>query len=142
MDLCYTPARRLARLIRRRELSAREVVLAFIERIERMNPKLNAIVTFLPEQALAQARALDRRKPHPGLLAGLPIAIKDVIATKGVRTTFGSLVHKDHVPGEDHLLAERLKAAERPYLDLGLKVQEGRVVLQLRNTGRTMAPEW
>ena len=111
-EVCFTPARTLARLVRARKLSATEVVRAFIAQIERVNPKVNAIVTFLPEQALAAAKSLDRKKrTFAGPLAGLPIAIKDVIATKGVRTTWGSLVYKDHVPAEDHLLAERLKAA-------------------------------
>jgi amidase len=110
-EVCFTPARTLARRVRARKLSATEVVRAFIAQIERVNPKVNAIVTFLPEQALAAAKAFDRKKPKNLPLGGLPIAIKDVIATKGVRTTWGSLVYKDHVPAEDHLLAERLKAA-------------------------------
>ena len=110
-EICFTPARTLARLIQARKLSATEVVRAFIAQIERVNPKVNAIVTFLPEQALASAKSLDRKKTFAGPLAGLPLAIKDVIATKGVRTTWGSLVYKDHVPAEDHILAERLKAA-------------------------------
>jgi amidase len=109
-EICFTPARVLARRIRTRQLSATEVVKAFIAQIERVNPKVNAIVTFLPEQALRQAKAFDRRKPQGGF-GGLPIAIKDVIATKGVRTTWGSLVYKDHVPEQDHIMAERLKAA-------------------------------
>ena len=93
-------------------MSAAEVVRAFITRIERINPKVNAIVTFLPEQALQAAKVLDRKRNNfTGPFAGLPIAIKDVIATKGVRTTWGSLVYKDHIPAEDHILAERLKAA-------------------------------
>ena len=109
-DICFTAARTLARLIQARKLSATEVVRAFIAQIERVNPKVNAIVTFVPEQALKQAREFDKkRKRQP--LGGLPIAMKDVIATKGVRTTWGSLVYKDHVPAEDHILAERLKAA-------------------------------
>jgi amidase len=110
MDLCFTPAVRLARMLRLRKVSASELVKAFIARIERVNPKVNAIVTFLPEQALKAAKAFDRKRPQ-GLLGGLPIAIKDVIATKGVRTTWGSPIYRDHVPAEDHLLAERLKAA-------------------------------
>jgi amidase len=97
--------------MRARKLSATEVVHAFITHIERINPKVNAIVTFLPEQALQAAKVLDRKKNFAGPFAGLPIAIKDVIATKGVRTTWGSLVYKDHVPAEDHILAERLKSA-------------------------------
>jgi amidase len=109
-EICFTPARKLARLIRARKLSATEVMRAFIAQIERINPQVNAIVTFLPEQALKQARAFDK-KPTKLPFAGLPIAMKDLIATKGVRTTWGSLVHKDHVPAEDHIMAERLKAA-------------------------------
>jgi amidase len=97
-------------MIRSGDISALELMRAFIAQIERVNPQVNAIVTFLPEQALKQAKAFNRRK-SPGLLAGLPLAMKDVIATKGVRTTWGSLVHKDFVPKEDNVLAERLKAA-------------------------------
>jgi amidase len=110
-DICFTPARTLARLLRARKISATEVMRAFIAQIERVNPKVNAIVTFLPEEGLKAAKALDRSKKFDGPFAGLPIAIKDVIATKGVRTTWGSLVHKDHVPAEDHIMAERIKAA-------------------------------
>ena len=92
-EICFTPARKLARLIRARKLSATEVVRAFIAQIERLNPKVNAIVTYLPEQALQQAKAFDKKKPKNLPFGGLPIAIKDVIPTKGVRTTWGSLVH-------------------------------------------------
>ena len=111
LDVCFTPARSLARLIAARKISASEVVRAFIAQIERVNPKVNAIVTFLPEDALKAAKTFDRKKPKNLPFGGLPIAIKDVIATKGVRTTWGSLVYKDHVPTEDHIMAERLKAA-------------------------------
>ena len=110
MDLCYASAKQLARLIRARKVSATEVMRAFIAQIERVNPKVNAIVTFLPEQALKEAKALDRRKSY-GPLAGLPIAYKDLVPTKGIRTTFGSLIYKDNVPAEDALIVERLKAA-------------------------------
>ncbi len=111
MDLCFASARKLARLIRTRKLSAAEVMRAFIAQIERVNPRVNAIVTFLPEEALKQAKALDRTQASPGSLAGLPIAYKDLVSTKGVRTTFGSLVYKDNVPAEDALIVARLKAA-------------------------------
>src|SRR3954451_16554958 len=84
---------------------------ALIARIERVNPKVNAIVTFLPEQALKAAKALDRQKGPAARVAGLPIAYKDNIQTKGIRTTFGSPIYKDHVPNENHLLVERLSAA-------------------------------
>jgi len=111
MDIPFTSARRLARLLRGRELSAAEVMRAFIAQVERANPKVNAIVTFLPEQALNEAKALDRKKGPRPPLAGLPIAYKDLVETKGIRTTKGSLVYKDNVPSEDALLVERLKAA-------------------------------
>jgi amidase len=111
MDIPFTPARQLARLIHARKVSVAEVMQAFIAQIERANPKVNAIVTFLPEQALKEAQALDRKKGVKPLLAGLPIAYKDLVPTKGIRTTMGSLVYKENVPGEDALLVERLHAA-------------------------------
>jgi amidase len=110
-ELCFLPARQLARLIKARKVSVAEVMRAFIAQIERANPKVNAIVTFLPEQALKEAKALDRRKGPKPLLAGLPIAYKDLVDTRGIRTTRGSLVYKDFVPAQDALLVERLKAA-------------------------------
>jgi amidase len=110
-ELVFLPAKKLARLIRARKLSATEVMKAFIVQVERVNPKVNAIVTFVPEQALKEAKALDRRKGPRPLLAGLPIAYKDLLVTKGVRTTFGSPIYADNVPSEDHVLVERLKAA-------------------------------
>jgi amidase len=110
-ELCFTPAKRLVRLIRARKLSATEVMSAFIAQIERVNPRVNAVVTFLPEQALKEAKALDRKKGPKPPLAGLPIAYKDLVETKGIRTTRGSLAYKDLVPEQDALLVERLKAA-------------------------------
>jgi len=111
LELCFTSARKLARMIRTRKVSATEVVRAFIARIEEVNPKVNAIVTFLPEQALKRAKALDRKGAVAGPLAGLPIAHKDIVPTKGIRTTFGSPIYKDHVPEVDHVIVERLRDA-------------------------------
>jgi amidase len=110
-ELCFKPARQLALLLKKGRISATELMRAFIARIERVNPKVNAIVTFLPEQALKAAKALDRTKSLNAPLAGLPIAYKDNVQTRGVRTTFGSPIYKDHVPNEDHLIVERLSAA-------------------------------
>ena len=116
-DLVFQSAKKLARLIRTRKLSAVEVMRAHIAQIERVNPKVNAIVTFLPEAALKEAKKLDaklaRAKTAAGIgpLAGLPIAYKDMISTKGIRTTFGSPIYKDNVPDADHLLVERLRGA-------------------------------
>ena len=108
-DLVFTPATRLARMLRARRVSATEVVQAFIAQIERVNPSVNAIVTFLPEQALAAAKKIDRQKTKP-LYGGLPIAYKDLVATKGIRTTYGSLAFENHVPKEDAAIVERLSA--------------------------------
>jgi amidase len=113
-EICFLTATEIARLIRTKELSAIEVMEAHLAQIERVNPKVNAIVTFLPEQALEQARAADMalgKGEDVGLLHGLPIAHKDLTLTKGIRTTFGSLAFKDFVPQEDGLIVERLKKA-------------------------------
>jgi amidase len=113
-EICYLTATELARLIRAKELSAIEVMEAHLAQIERVNLKVNAIVTFLPEQALEQARAADKalaQGEDVGSLHGLPVAHKDLILTKGIRTTFGSLVFKDFIPQEDSLIVERLKKA-------------------------------
>src|SRR5690606_28939823 len=91
--------------------STTEVMRAFLARIEAVNPKVNAIVTLLPEQALEKARELDRKGNFDGPLAGLPIAHKDIVATRGVRTTYGSPIYADHVPTRDHVIVERLRDA-------------------------------
>jgi len=110
-DIVFQPATKLAALLKARKLSATEVTRAFIARIEAVNPKINAIVTFVPERALAAAKALDRRRDEPGPLYGLPIAHKDLVPTKGVRTTYGSLVYENEIPRENHAVVDRLAAA-------------------------------
>jgi amidase len=113
-EICFMTATELARRIRTRELSAREVMNAHLTQIERVNPKVNAIVTFLPEQAMEGATAADEalaRGDDVGQLHGLPIAHKDLVPTKGIRTTFGSPIYKDFVPDQDGLIVERLKRA-------------------------------
>ena len=77
-------------MIRERQVSCREVLAAHLERIERVNPKVNAICTLLAEQALSQAIGADdalARGVEPGPLYGLPIAVKDLAETRGIRTT-------------------------------------------------------
>lgn len=113
-ELCFLPATELARLIRVREVTAREVMEAHLGQIERLNPSLNAIVTLLPDEALAAATRADeqlRRGKTGGVLHGLPIAHKDLTPTKGIRTTFGSPILEHYVPQEDALVIERLRAA-------------------------------
>ena len=112
--ICFSSAVELAARIRRRELSAREVMAAFLTQIERVNPQVNAIPTLLPERAEAGAEAADRALAAgeaTGPLHGLPIAIKDLVATRGIRTTFGSPIYADHVPDQDEIIVERLRAA-------------------------------
>jgi len=104
----------LARQIRARELSAREVVSAFLARIDAINPKVNAIVTLVAERAMDAARAADERLAHGeavGPLHGLPIAHKDLQPTAGIRTTFGSPIFRDYIPSEDSPLVAQLKRA-------------------------------
>ena len=113
-EICFLPAHEIVRQIRARELSAVEVMDAHIAQIERVNPAVNAIVTFLPDLARAGARAVDAtlaRGDDPGPLAGLPVVHKDLAVTKGIRTTFGSPIYKDFVPDVDTILIERLKKA-------------------------------
>jgi amidase len=113
-DLCFLTAVELADRIRRRDLSVTDVVRAHLEQIERVNPTMNAIVTLTAERALADAKAKDAelaRGAAVGPLFGLPVAHKDLVPTKGIRTTFGSPIYRDHVPGEDALIIERLRAA-------------------------------
>jgi amidase len=113
-ELYWRTARQLARAIRDRELSAREVVTAHLERIAQVNPRLNAIITLDAERALAEADAADAHQAAGGPLGplhGLPIAIKDLEDTAGMRTTYGSRLFADHVPASDALMVARLRAA-------------------------------
>lgn len=113
-EICTLSAVELTRLIRAKELSARDVVGAHLTQIERVNPGVNAIVTLVAEQAMERARVADEDVAHGreiGPLHGLPIAHKDLQPTKGIRTTFGSPIYKDFVPSEDSLIVERLRNA-------------------------------
>jgi amidase len=110
-ELCFMPARKLAAMIRTGKVSAHEVVQSFVGQTERLNGQVNAIVTFLPEEALKKAKSLDRKGARRGPLAGLPIAYKDLVPTRGIRTTLGSPIYGANVPAEDHALVERLSAA-------------------------------
>jgi amidase len=114
-ELCFMGATELANLIRRRELSAREIMAAHLEQIGRLNPRLNAIVAKLDdEQCLALADAADRRAASGASLPplhGLPIAFKDLQAAVGFPQTRGSLAFKDSMPTDDSILVERLRNA-------------------------------
>jgi amidase len=113
-ELCFLEATELARRIRTKDVSCVEVMEAHLSQIERVNPQVNAIVTLLPDRALQGARAADAalaRGEPLGPLHGLPIAHKDLVPTKGIRTTYGSPIYQDHVPDEDALIVQRLKQA-------------------------------
>jgi amidase len=118
----------MAELMRQKKLSSREVMHAHLKQIERVNPKVNAIVTLVPEEKLmAQALAADEaitKGNWLGPLHGMPIGVKDLNPTKGIRTTYGSPLHKDDVPDFDCLVVEREKKA-------------GAIVV-----GKTNVPEW
>lgn len=113
-DLCFLNATELAAGIRQREYSSVEVTEAHIAQIERVNPAVNAVVTFLPEQAIEQAKAADKALANGkavGPLHGLPMLHKDTIDTAGIRTTYGSPIYRQHVPLQSHLLVQRLHRA-------------------------------
>jgi amidase len=126
-DLCLHTAIELASLLRRKEVSAREVIAAHIARIETYDPAVNAVVTRTFEQATAKAAHADEELASgrlTGLLHGLPVAHKDLAETKGVRTTFGSPLFADNIPDRDALVVGRMAA-------------EGAISL-----GKTNVPEW
>jgi aspartyl-tRNA(Asn)/glutamyl-tRNA(Gln) amidotransferase subunit A len=113
-DLCYTPATEIARLVRTKALSPVEVTRAVLERIERVNPSLNAYCTITGDLALDTARAAERAvmQGDPlGPLHGVPYSVKDLNFTKGVRTMGGSFIFEQRVPDTDAPLVRRLKAA-------------------------------
>ena len=104
----------LAARIRRKQVSAREVMAAHLARIERVNPKINAIVTLVAERAMADAAQADEQQARGaplGPLHGLPVAHKDLVDTAGIRTTRGSPFYRDNVPTHDALIVTRIRAA-------------------------------
>ncbi|HTW64520.1 MAG TPA: amidase [Bryobacteraceae bacterium] len=113
-DICFLTATEMADLIRRKKLSARETLEAHLKQIERVNPKVNAIVTLVADQAREKALKADEAQAHGatlGPLHGLPIAHKDLVETAGIRTTFGSRIFKDYIPTHDAILVERIRNA-------------------------------
>lgn len=114
-DLCLKTGTELRDLINARQVSPVEVVTALLERIEAVNPAVNCFVTVNGDQALeaaeAATQAIARGDDNLGPLHGLPVVVKDLTPTAGVRTTFGSTRYADHIPTEDGLIWARLKAA-------------------------------
>lgn len=126
-ELCELTAVELAAQIRRKEVSAQDVMAAHLARIERVNPGINAIVTLVADRAMADAKKADEWQANGGALGplhGLPMAHKDLVNTAGIRTTYGSPLYRDNVPTADALIVKRVRAA-------------GAITL-----GKTNTPEW
>jgi amidase len=114
-DICFMNAVDMAALLRNKKLSAREVMQAHLKQIEEVNAKVNAIITLVPgDELMAQALAADESIAKgiiTGVLHGLPIGVKDLHDTKGLRTTYGSPMWKDYIPTQDAFIVEREKKA-------------------------------
>jgi amidase len=113
-ELCQLTAVELAALLRKKSVSAREVMSAHLAQIERVNPTVNAIVTLAAEHAMKQAALADEtisRNGEVGALHGLPVVHKDLVDTAGIRTTFGSPFFRDHVPKADAEFVVRTSSA-------------------------------
>ena len=126
-ELCAKTAVELRNLIDEKKISAVELLDVHLEQIALTNPSLNAIVTLVPDHAQQMAAKIDHqiaKGENPGLLAGLPMAHKDLVQTKGIRTTFGSRLFEDFVPKENALVVQRL-------------IDAGGITV-----GKTNVPEW
>jgi len=113
-DICFLTATEMAQLIRRKKLSAREVAAAHLQQVERVNPKVNAIVTLVAEQAMEAAKRADEMQSRGTALPplhGLPVVHKDLFETAGIRTTFGSRIFENNIPKRDAIIVERIHAA-------------------------------
>ncbi len=124
MSLCSHSASDLSRLIGAGKVSPSEVMADHLAQIAAANPSVNAVISLRdPDDLMQDARALDTA-PNRGWLHGLPLAVKDLLATKGLRTTYGSPLFADHVPLADDLIVARMRAA-------------GAIII-----GKTNTPEW
>jgi amidase len=110
VDLPFVSALEQARLVREGEVSATELVELYLERIDRLDPQLNTFVTVCRDEALEVARALDAT-PGSAPFRGVPIAIKDLTATAGIRTTYSSRAYAEYVPDFDSAVVRRLREA-------------------------------
>jgi amidase len=113
-DICRLSAIDLVTAVKRKSLSAREIMVAFLDRIETVNPHVNTIVSLRDRtELLREAEAADAQTEagRNGPLFGLPIAIKDLALTKGLKTTFGSPIFADFVPQEDDFFVQRIREA-------------------------------
>jgi amidase len=114
IDLVNLSAVEMVRLIGAKDITAKELMEAHLLQIERVNPKVNAIVTLLPDLAIQKAEETDfaiARGEDMGILQGLPVAHKDLVPTKGIRTTFGSPIYEHNVPDHNALIVDRIQQA-------------------------------
>ncbi|MBR0788326.1 amidase [Bradyrhizobium manausense] len=112
-DLCFLSATELRERIASKRVSPVEITSAVLARAEALQPKLNCFITLCGEEAMAAAREAERKvmAGEPlGLLHGLPVTVKDIVNTKGVKTTFGAVPYKDNVPTEDAVAVAKLRA--------------------------------
>ncbi len=112
-DLCFLSATELRKRIASKKVSPVEIVSAVLARAEALQPKLNCFITICGDEAMADAREAERRvmAGEPlGLLHGIPVTVKDIVNTKGVKTTFGAVPYRDNVPSEDAAAVARLRA--------------------------------
>ncbi|GGW36485.1 amidase [Gemmobacter lanyuensis] len=124
MALTDLSATELSRRIAAREVKPSEVMEAHLARVAAVNGAVNAVVSLRDaDELMAEARAADEA-PRRGWLHGIPVAVKDLVAVRGLRTTWGSPLYADHVPGTDDLIATRMRAAGAIF------------------TGKTNTPEW
>ncbi|MBA2740629.1 MAG: amidase [Actinobacteria bacterium] len=110
MELAFLPATEQARLVRSGEVSSVELVELYLDRIERIDPALNSFVTVCGEEAIAEARTRDA-SPGSGAFHGVPIAVKDLTATAGIRTTYSCRAFADYIPDFDTAVARRIREA-------------------------------
>ena len=114
-DLAFTPAWKLARMVSQKQVSPIELTNVYLERIDQLDSQLNAYLTLNQEDALASAKKAETavmKGDALGPLHGLPIGIKDLEKTQGIRTTLGSLIYKDNVPKADSVSYTHLRAHE------------------------------
>lgn len=113
-DLCFTPAHKLREAIKKKEISPVEIVETILARLENINAQVNAFCTVVPEMALRAAQKAEAEMTtgqEIGPLHGIPVSIKDLTITAGIRTTFGSKIYENYIPEEDALIVQRLKKA-------------------------------
>ncbi|MFN0170295.1 MAG: amidase [Bryobacteraceae bacterium] len=113
-DLCFAPVTELASRLRSRKLSPVELTRQYLDRIRSLDPRLGAFVTVTADQALQEASRAEVEigaGRYRGELHGVPYAVKDLVATKGIRTTWGSRLFADQIPDHDATVIERLRAA-------------------------------